>query len=414
MLFVVPVGGSKVRRGTAARAVIVALTASFLLGVAPMPARANHTRYQQLQDQIAETRSKIHDAQRREHGIISELAASDSRRIALEAAIGRLEDQLAAAGTRLGQLDAQLGILRAQMQIASAELEEALADVDDQERRIANRAASLYIHSTDTYTTVLLGHHDYHDFMAATEYESRVLGADVTVLDDLELAKAQVEVRRQLLEWKREAVRKQQDAITQQARAVDALRRQEGQARSAILSEIDYREQLLRRVRDEKQAYVEALNNMLAESASIEALLNGAQAGQKVFAGGGHGYLVWPTTGRITSPYGWRTHPIYGYRSFHTGIDIGAPQGNKVIAARRGEVLYTGYKGAYGLVVIIDHGNQFATVYAHLSRVYVHSGQLVSTKQLIAAVGSTGWSTGPHLHFEARINGQHTNPIRYL
>jgi murein DD-endopeptidase MepM/ murein hydrolase activator NlpD len=304
--------------------------------------------------------------------------------------------------------------LQAQIAIATQELEAAMARLEEQELQLAGRAAALYIHSTDTYTTVLLGHHDFHDFMAATEYESRVLGADVTVLHDVEIAKADVEIRRQLVEWKRDAVRKQQDEITRNAKRIDALRQEQGAARHAVLSEIDYRAQLLARVRDEKSAYVEALNNMLAESASIEALLNGAQSGQKVFAGGGHGYLVWPTTGRITSPYGWRTHPIYGYRSFHTGIDIGAPQGNRVIAARRGEILYTGYKGAYGLIVIVDHGNQVATVYAHLSKVFVHTGQFVSAKQLIAAVGSTGWSTGPHLHFEVRINGEHTNPIKYL
>jgi murein DD-endopeptidase MepM/ murein hydrolase activator NlpD len=300
------------------------------------------------------------------------------------------------------------------MALANADLERAFARLEEQESQVSRRAASLYIHSTDSYTTVLLGHHDFHDFMAATEYESRVLDADVTLLHDIEIAKAEVEVRRELVEFKREAIRKQQDSITAHAKQIDALRRQRGAARVEVLHEIDYRQMLLGRVRNEKQAYVEALNNMLAESASIEALLNGAQSGQRVFAGAGHGYLVWPTSGRITSPYGWRIHPIYGYRSFHTGIDIGAPEGQRVIAARRGEILYTGYKGAYGLVVIIDHGNQFATVYAHLSRVFVHAGQLVSGKQTIAAVGSTGWSTGPHLHFEVRINGEHTNPIRYL
>jgi murein DD-endopeptidase MepM/ murein hydrolase activator NlpD len=152
---------------------------------------------------------------------------------------------------------------------------------------------------------------------------------------------------------------------------------------------------------------------MLAQSNSIKGMLNRAQKGQNVVQGYG-GYLKWPVSGRISSPYGWRTHPIYGYRSFHTGIDIAAPAGTTVKAARRGEVLYVGYRDAYGLIVIIDHGNSLATVYAHLSKAYVRAGQSVGTLGNVAAVGCTGWCTGPHLHFEVRVNGNPQNPMNWL
>jgi murein DD-endopeptidase MepM/ murein hydrolase activator NlpD len=166
-------------------------------------------------------------------------------------------------------------------------------------------------------------------------------------------------------------------------------------------------------VRNQKAAYAAALQSMLDQSNSIKGLLNRAQKGQKVVQGYG-GYLKWPVSGRITSPYGWRTHPIYGYRSFHTGIDIAAPSGTTVKAARKGEVLYVGYRDAYGLIVIIDHGNSLATVYAHLSKAYVRPGQYVGTLGSVAAVGCTGWCTGPHLHFEVRVNGNPQNPMNWL
>jgi murein DD-endopeptidase MepM/ murein hydrolase activator NlpD len=161
------------------------------------------------------------------------------------------------------------------------------------------------------------------------------------------------------------------------------------------------------------RAFGEALQSMLAQSRSIEGLLNRAQRGQRVVQGYG-GYLKWPVSGRISSPYGWRTHPIYGYRSFHTGIDIAAPYGTTVKSARSGEVLYVGVREAYGLIVIIDHGNSLATVYAHLSKAYVRAGQSVRTLSSIGAVGCSGWCTGPHLHFEVRLSGKPVNPMGWL
>src|SRR5437763_543164 len=167
-------------------------------------------------------------------------------------------------------------------------------------------------------------------------------------------------------------------------------------------------------VLDAQQAAVnKRIKDLQRLNALLSAIVRGAQRGQRVIQGVG-GYLKWPVSGPITSPFGWRTHPVYGYRSFHTGIDIGVPMGTTVKAARYGKVIYTGWNGAFGLVVIIDHGNSLATMYAHLSRVFVSSGQAVRTLQSIAASGSTGWSTGPHLHFQVDLQGQPVNPMSWL
>jgi len=399
-------------RRAAGRVAAVALCAAGLIAAGVLP--ANASRYSDLQQQIQSTRSKINAANAKERSLLAQIAASDARAQQLDAQIGRLNDKLQGAETALAALNDKLAVAQSQLLQANDDLNVALNQLELQRSQVDARAAALYENSLTTYTTVLLGHLDFHDFMAASAYEGRVLGSDVSILNDIEQAKNDVEARQNDLQSQRDALAQQQDAITAQMKQINAIKQQQLAARGQIAAERATRQHLLSQIQGQKQYYVSMLNAELAESQSIESLLNNAQSGEIHVAGAGHGYFVWPTTGPITSPYGWRIHPIYHYRSFHTGIDIGAPIGQNVLAARHGEIISVGYMGAYGLTVIMDNGNHFATVYAHLSRVYVRVGQDVSTRQVIAAVGNTGWSTGPHLHFEVRIDGQHVNPITYL
>ncbi len=126
----------------------------------------------------------------------------------------------------------------------------------------------------------------------------------------------------------------------------------------------------------------------------------------------GHGY-VWPLEGRISSRFGWRNISVAGNR-FHAGIDIAAPSGTPVRAARGGVVSRAGWVGAYGFLVVLDHGGGWETRYAHLSRIDVRVGERVAQGTVVGLVGSTGASTGPHLHFEVRRDGQALDPLAYL
>ena len=124
--------------------------------------------------------------------------------------------------------------------------------------------------------------------------------------------------------------------------------------------------------------------------------------------------LIWPVLGTITSGYGWRTHPISNDRDFHTGIDIAIPVGKEIRAAAPGKVVESDWRGGYGKTIIIDHGDGVKTLYAHNSRLVVPSGRKVNTGDVVALSGSTGVSSGPHLHFEVIINSDEVNPINYL
>ena len=137
--------------------------------------------------------------------------------------------------------------------------------------------------------------------------------------------------------------------------------------------------------------------------------------GKHAFAFGGEGF-IWPTPGfyTITSPFGYRVHPITGLWRFHGGIDIGAPLGAQTLAVADGTVLIAGWDNSYGNYIILDHGGGVHTLYAHLSQMHVSTGQTIRQGEVIGLVGSTGNSTGPHLHFEVRINGELADPKPHL
>ena len=126
-----------------------------------------------------------------------------------------------------------------------------------------------------------------------------------------------------------------------------------------------------------------------------------------------------PIQGRITSPFGYRTHPIFNTKSFHSGIDIGGPNLGAIRASNSGKVIYSGWYGGYGKVVILDHGTgsngkPITTLYAHMSTIKVSNGTKVQKGDILGYEGTTGYSTGPHCHFEVRINGQPNNPLNYI
>lgn len=182
------------------------------------------------------------------------------------------------------------------------------------------------------------------------------------------------------------------------------------------LATVSSRQQTVYNSLKSERAQAEAdLNELEEQSRQIAAEIR-RQTGEDNGAYLGSGKFTWPTPGhtRITSKYGMRFHPILKTNKLHTGVDIGAPKGANIVAAENGTVLETGSRGGYGLTVIINHGGNLVTLYAHASQILVKAGQEVKKGQPIAKIGTTGLSTGPHLHFEVRENGNPVNPMPYL
>ncbi len=176
-------------------------------------------------------------------------------------------------------------------------------------------------------------------------------------------------------------------------------------SRSEAEKQISY--QYLKNRRIEYERRVQQLE---ASSYEIERFIRG----RKQTAAPGSGRLMYPIRGRLVSGFGYRRHPLWGGLHFHSGIDIAAPHGRPIVSADGGEVIFSGFWDGYGKAVVIDHGRGYTTVYGHMSRIYMQAGQNVEKGQVIGLVGSTGFSTGPHLHFEVRVDGRPVDPLKYL
>ncbi len=196
--------------------------------------------------------------------------------------------------------------------------------------------------------------------------------------------------------------------------ALEAVRSQFDATRREALGEEAQRQAVLAGVRSRMAEFEGHIAILRGESDSVAGLLQGVQLGRP-FVGGGRGVFGPPIPGAaLTSLFGARVHPIFGTVRMHNGVDFRGTTGTPIRAAGGGTVVFAGPRGGYGNTVVIDHGGSLATLYAHQSAMYVGTGATVTPGQVIGAVGSTGFSTGPHLHFEVRLNGTPVNPLDYL
>lgn len=210
--------------------------------------------------------------------------------------------------------------------------------------------------------------------------------------------------------------------VEAQKRLVAASIRDMNNQKASIQNSIAANKSMIDRLQKDKNYYEKTERELAQQSASIQNMI--ANLTKKNSQSGGSGVVVSstgfikPIGGPITSPFGWRTHPIFKSRIFHSGIDIGGPNGGAIKASNDGKVIFSGWYGGYGKVVILDHGvvngQPITTLYGHMSAINVSNGQMVTKGQTIGREGSTGYSTGPHCHFEVRVNGKPTNPMNYI
>ncbi len=207
-----------------------------------------------------------------------------------------------------------------------------------------------------------------------------------------------------------QALKRRRDYLRQEELELNKLK----QNLVGTMQDISYKETLQsafkEKLRQEREAYERRLEELERTSHEIEQMLQRIAPGNRL----GTGEMIMPARGWLSSYFGNRRHPIFKVVKFHTGIDVAAPRGRKIVAADSGKVVHAGWWGGYGQATIIDHGDGLTTVYAHQSRIVVTPGQIVSRGETIGYVGSTGNSTGPHLHFEVRKNGKPVDPMGYV
>lgn len=308
----------------------------------------------------------------------------------------------------LRQVEAELEEARIALDLAELEVMQAEEDFDhaqaELDRRIDllhRRVRAMYELGTVTYLEVLLTATDFSDFVRRFQMLQDITNQDVSIVEAVSYQKALVEER-----WDTWEIRREEAA---------EWRREVAARNDSLAATVAHYESRLTQLNNQQQEYRAAMDEMERRSEQIARDITEKQ--RELALAEGVPYLQWPLdrgTYWVSSPYGSRYHPVLGQWRLHTGVDLAASPGTTIRAGADGIVLDAGWMGGYGLTVIIAHTTTVSTLYAHGSSVLVNAGQRVTAGQAIARVGTTGWSTGPHLHFEVRVNGDPKDPLKYL
>lgn len=381
------------------------------------------------------------DLQNQLSTVQSQMADEAQKKSNAEAVIGSVSERLKAiqvnldAATKAHQeITAQLAQTEQQMAANQKTLDAEKKKLAEREGVFSKRIRDIYMHGQLNYLDVVLGAKDFNDFANRVELLRRVVAADLNLIASIKEQRDKIAAVQQALEAER---------AKQAALQADAAKKKDEIAthkkeQQAVLYQAEHDKATAEAAYRELEASSSSIANLLREraaaraaaaAAAAQAQAQAAAAAQQASSSDGGGYssddyayqpvsgsgaFIWPVNGVITSPFGYRTHPIFGTTIYHSGIDIGVDEGTPVHAADAGVVVEADWISGYGYAVVIDHGNGLSTLYGHNSSLAVSAGQSVSQGEVIAYAGSTGNSTGPHVHFEVRSNGDPVDPMAYL
>jgi murein DD-endopeptidase MepM/ murein hydrolase activator NlpD len=398
-------------RKTLRRRGSIALTLLVCVGALTMPATA---RPQERLEDIQERQAANEQAQAAKGAqadrVSNIIAGLDARRKRAESRVDALDAELDRLDTRIADVQADLSRAQQRLSVITAELQTILRRLVKRTDAFTARAIATYKAGSTAYLDSLLSAESFGDLVERSAYYESALDSDAKLVEQIEALRSTTEARRAEVDQRRHEIAEAKLALEQDRDELASVRSQ----RAAVLAE---RKEAVAAKRDvlagihRDQAHLEAIERELArEEGEIQGLLPTASGPLPQ----GSGQLMWPAVGPVSSGFGPRVHPIFGDVRMHTGIDISAPYGASVFASDDGVVAFAGVMSGYGNAVIVDHGGGLATTYNHLSAFSVGEGQSVSRGTVVGAVGCTGYCTGPHLHFEVRVNGTPVDPMPYL
>ena len=387
-----------------------------LVGTAAVPAAADpQDELNDIRQEQGEVREKIDALDQRSDELLGRIAVLDEKREEVDNRVEELDAELHELQVRINEVRDDLADAQHRISLLEKELQEILADLQQRTEVYEGRAIAIYKAGPAVYVDGLLDSEDFSELFDRFAYYRASVDADTELINEISVLRDQTTSRREQVEAQRARIAESKLRLERDRDQLASVRNEQAVVlaeREAVLSE---KEAILAEVETRKDSYEQVEEQLERDAAQIASLLasSGSSSSGGVFPTGG-GQLAWPAAGPVTSGYGYRTHPIFGDTRLHSGIDIGAPYGAPVVASDDGTVAYVGAMSGYGNVVVIDHGNGLSTTYNHLSAFTVGSGQSVSRGSQIGAVGCTGYCTGPHLHFEVRINGSAVDPMPYL
>lgn len=347
---------------------------------------ATPTHYE-IQNKQKQTRAKINHLKWLENLETNKLYKNQQRLEETVADLSVSKKQYSNTQERLDDLESNLST--------------SLADFSELDFQMKRRIRQIFKKQRKGFFELLLSAQDFNTFLDRIYFEGIIIKNDYNKMKLARMKAKEIALLKYNIEEQKRYI----------ARSIKNINYQQETIQQAIAKN----QNMIQKLRTDRGTYEKAERELARQSASLQSMIaRSAHASNITIVSG----FIKPISGRITSPFGWRRHPIFNSRSFHSGIDIGGPYNGNVRASNAGKVIYSGWYGGYGKVVIVDHGhvNGFptTTLYAHLNSSRVSPGEYVSKGQVVGHEGTTGYSTGPHVHFEVRTNGRPNNPLNYI
>jgi murein DD-endopeptidase MepM/ murein hydrolase activator NlpD len=388
---------------------IVVLAAIVLALAGSVATAARAATAAELQKKLQDARRQIDAAKEKKASLNEQIADLDGTLAAIEDRLDSLGERIASVEERLSVTREKLTVLRKELRLKRLELKEAQARLELEQTNFQERVVLSYKSDDLDYVDVILASSDFEDLISRANVIHDLIGGNDELVGGLEATRDEVDAEKDAIATREAAVADAAAVLQEKSDELTALRAAQAASQAAALDVRRQKSGALKGVNKDLAELERQENQLLAESAALTDVINGSSG-----SGQGTGSLIYPVSGPITSPFGWRIHPILGYKKFHTGVDFGVGYGTPIRAADSGTVIYATWMGGYGNVIIVDHGNGLSTLYAHQSSLAAGTGARVSRGQTVGYVGSTGFSTGPHLHFEVRVNGNPVDPMGYL
>ncbi len=360
----------------------------------------------------AEQRKK--DLEEKKKAMEKKLAALEEEKDDLLSYIEKLDEQLAQIQSEMEELNKKIEKVDEKLVQAEKDLEEAIAQEEKQYNSMKLRIKYMYENGDSDYIALLLEADSFGDFLNRTEYIAKISEYDQKSYENYKMLKQKVIDTQKQLEERKEELDALKEELAYEEETVNRIHSQKSAQVAKYEENIDAADSEVAAYKKKIQEEEDRIERLLEEERKrieAEKAQNGGSSNQPGPTG-----FIWPlnVSGRITSYFGNRDQPTAGASTYHKGIDIGVPTGTPILAAADGEVVTSKYSVSAGNYIMIYHGNSTYTVYMHCSKLYASVGQQVKQGDTIAAVGSTGYSTGPHLHFGISINGTYVNPLNHV
>ena len=381
--------------GILVAAMVFSMIASGLVYAGAVSSKELKGKLSDLEDQKASVKAELDSLA----GKVDEVAKT---RAALQKEIKLTKEEITT-------VTAYIDRLQDQIDVKTTELDAAIKALDSKKERFSETVRTTYEQGETSYLEVLLNASNFSDLLSRLEIVS-------AIMDDNKKIVAEYTAAKEDIQQKRDDLQATQDEQVQYQESLQAYQKEQKAEYERITSEMDtVSDQIAEQSRKEAAAAAAAAAAAKKKGGSSSSS-SSSSAGNLSSATLTSGTFTWPLPGYTnnSSAYGWRVHPIYGTRKFHKGEDIPAPTGTPIVAAASGTVTTAGWVSGYGNYTVINHGGGVMTAYGHQSAIHVSVGQRVTAGQTIGLVGSTGNSTGPHLHFEVYVNGSTRNPMSYF